>query len=466
MPATNGNRAIRVVLALAGLLLAAAAAGQTPVVDDTHPKSTDKQAATVDASDAAQPAVPTSTEQGQTLMDDSFEVPHGEASVQEQRRQAFRDTDFYAQLRSYYFNSRNLNDTSNEAWALGGSGGFKTGYFRDFFAVGATAYTSQRLEGPLDKDGTKLLAPGQEGYSVIGEAYTELLLGDGIRGSIGLRGYDTPFIGRFDSRMTPNTFEAAVIQGAVGSLNGDAEWRFGAGYVDKIKERDSASFVSMAAAAGAPPGVSRGVSVVGATYKSGDLSIGGVEYYSADIINIAYLEAKDAIALGDRLRLQVAAQYTNQQSVGRDLLTGNAFSAYQFGFKTELAFAGLLLTGAYTVTGDGNGITMQSPWSKYPGYSAVQVDDFNRAGENAWLVRVGYNLPKPNLTAYVLFVHGSRPSEAKQYAQDECDLSLQWQAPGKLRGLKLLARYGLVTQSGPDPLHTNQLRLVLYYTPL
>jgi hypothetical protein len=49
--------------------------------------------------------------------------------------------------------SHKFNGTESEAWALGGSAGFKTGYFRDLFAIGATGYASQRLYGPEDKDG-------------------------------------------------------------------------------------------------------------------------------------------------------------------------------------------------------------------------------------------------------------------------------------------------------------------------
>jgi outer membrane porin, OprD family len=410
---------------------------------------------------------PTSTEQGQTLVDDSFETPNREATVREKRRQAFIDTDFSAQLRSYYMDSKNLNGTQNEAWAIGGSGGFKTGYFRDLFAFAATAYTSQRLEGPEDKSGTQLLAPPQRAYSVVGEAYAELLLTSGLQGSIGFRGYDTPYLSRNDSRMTPNTFEAAVIQGTVGGVDGAPGLRFGGGYIDKIKERDSDHFVSMAEAAGAPSGVSRGVSVAGAIYKAGDLSIGGVEYYSKDIINIAYVEAKDAFALTDGVRLQVAAQHTKQQSTGEDLLMGHAFSGDQYGLKAELVLGGALLTTAYTTTRTENGFTMQSPWSGYPGYTAVQVQNFNRSGENAWMLRAAYNFPVlKGLSTYALYVHGSQPHVVSQYAQDEYDLNIQWKAPtGKLQGLTLLARYGIVTQAGPTQQHTDQLRLAVYYTP-
>jgi outer membrane porin, OprD family len=411
-------------------------------------------------------STPTSTEQGQTPMDSSFEPRDRATVVREERRQAFRDTDFYGELRTFYFDSDNLNGSHSEAWAIGGSAGLKTGYFRDLFAFGATAYTSQPVNAPADKDGTKLLEPGQHGYTVLGESYVDIRLADGVDASIGRKGFDTPFISRFDSRMTPNTFQAAVVQGSVGGDDGAPGWRFGGGYIDQIKQRNSDEFVSMSAAAGAHAGVSRGVSVAGALYQEGSLSVGGIDYYSEDIINIGYFEAKDAFALTNRLSLKLAAQYTGQHSVGENLLMGHEYSARQIGAKIELAFAGALLTAAYTSAGK-TGTNIQSPWSGKPGYTSVQVEDFDRSGETAWMARAAYNFPPlRNLTAYVLYVQGSTPSTAGQYAQREYDLNLEWKASSrKWQALKLLARYGHVSEAGPKQLRANQLRLVLYYDP-
>ena len=58
-----------------------------------------------------------------------------------------------------------------------------------------------------------LLAPGQNGYTVLGEFYAELRIVKDVGITVGAKGYDTPFINRNDTRMTPNTFEAVVLQG-------------------------------------------------------------------------------------------------------------------------------------------------------------------------------------------------------------------------------------------------------------
>jgi len=37
---------------------------------------------------------------------------------------------------------------------------------------------------------------------------------------------------------------------------------------------------------------------------------------------------------------------------------------------------------------------MRSPWSSYPGYTSAQVQDFNRAGEEAFMVKGSYDFSR------------------------------------------------------------------------
>jgi hypothetical protein len=117
------------------------------------------------------------------------------------------------------------------------------------------------------------------------------------------------------------------------------------------------------------------------------------------------------------------------------------------------------------VSPSGSGTDMRNPWGAYPGYTAVQIEYFYRAGENATLLRAAYNFPKrTNLSVYGLWVHGSTPDVAKQYAQEEYDANVQWDAPnGPFKGLQLRVRYGHVSQAGPSNQHENELRVLAYY---
>jgi hypothetical protein len=448
---------------------AQASAAASADTDQTQASTGSDQPPT--GADSPEAPPPDSTEQGHTQLPDSFDHRPVQALLHESSLVGLRDTTFNVQLRSFYLDRDNFNTSQSQAWTLGGSAGFKTGYFADFLSVGATGYTSQRLYGPLDKDGTQLLQTGQQSYTVQGELYAQLKLTDEILATVGRRGFDTPFINTRDSLMTPQTFEVYAVQGTAGSTDGSTALRFGAGYVDQIKLRNSENFQSMATAAGAPGGVDRGVYVAGANYKVGQLSIGAINYYSADIIDIGYTEIKYGIPLGERVSLRLSAQYTDQHSTGDDLLNGKSFSTHQSGFKADLTLGASLLTVARTVTAigtvdaAGSGTSIISPWGGYPGYTAVQIENFFRGGENATMLRAAYNLPKvTGLSVYALWVDGTTPHIAQQYAQREYDLNVQWVVPSPaLNGLKLLARYGHVSQGGPSDQHQDELRLVLYY---
>jgi hypothetical protein len=426
------------------------------------PTATAAAEPTPGGTDSEEVEAPSSTEQGHTQMDESFDRRPVLAILHESRLEGIRDTTINYELRSFYRHLNSFDDDESLAWTLGGSVGFKTGYFWHRLALGATEYTSQPIYAPYDKDGTQLLQPKQHPYTVLGELYGEFLLTDTVKASVGRRAYVTPYINTNDSRMTPATFQAYAIQGTLGG-GGDPVVRFGAGYVDKEKDRNSEEFVPMSNVAGAPAAVQRGVYAAGGNVSSGGLTIGAMDYYSIDIINIAYTEAKYTLPIANRMRLLFSAQYASQASTGNNLLTGHSFSTDQFGLKAELALGGMLLTAAYT--GTGNGANMQNPWGAYPGYTSVEVENFYRAGEDAAMLRAAYNFSSiRGLSAYALYVNGSKPDNPKQYAQDEYDLNVQWIAgPGRLKGLTLLARYGHVSQDGGGNPHQDDLRLVVYY---
>jgi len=420
-------------------------------------------------------AAQSSTEQGQTLMTETFDFRDFQL---ETRRKALEDTKFEFNIRTYYFNRENFNGSQNEAWAIGGWGGIKTGYFLDHFAFGVTGYTSQPLYAPDDKDGTLLLKPGQEGYAVLGEAYAEIRIVDDMILSIGRKAYDTPFINKNDSRMTPNTFEAIVLQGRfdVETLppapptTKDAEpaparkpasIKYGVGYFEEIKERNSDKFVSMSQDAGAP--VDHGVLTAGALYERGKFSVGAIDYYNQDVINIAYAEMKNEFSLGS-VKPRWAVQFVDQRSVGDEVLQATPFSVRQFGVKFEVPVSDFLFTAGYTQASNGNA-NLRAPWSGYPGYTSVQVQDFNRAGENAFLIRVGYDFPcVPGLSAYALAVFGGDPQDPNQFRQDEYDANVQWTPPkGILKGLSVRFRYALVQQHGGNVQDLTDLRGIVNY---
>ena len=446
-----------------------------------------------------------SEEEGHTQLDQSFGLPQGPLERQRPLLEALKETTFEFNFRTFYFDRHDFSGSEKQAWAIGGWLGLKTAYFFDHIAFGVTGYTSQPIYAPDDRDGTLLLGPRQEGYTVLGELYADIRIMEGLNITVGRKGYDTPFINRNDVRMTPNTFEAIVLQGRTelgksstesdkspgmnpdgmglpgvskdnkDSVDSDKEVaalapspdkdvasiKYGVGYFNKIKERNDDFFVSMSRDAGAE--VKRGVFAAGALYEKGKFSIGAIDYYSDDIINIAYGESKVEIPLVDEWRLKLAGQYTDQGSVGDNLLQGHSFSGHQIGIKLELPVRKALFTAAFThAWGNAN---LQNPWSGYPGYTSVQVQDFNRAGESAFLLRAGYDVPwVDGLSAYALAVFGTDPDAATQYRQNEFDFNLQWgPTKGLLKGLSLRLRYAIVEQHGGNVDNLTDFRAICNY---
>src|SRR5882762_11270943 len=261
----------------------------------------------------------TSVEEGRTELDQSFPLPQGRLEKQRPLLAALKETTFEFNFRTFYFDRSDFNGAEKQAWAIGGWLGLKTDYFFDYIAFGVTGYTSQPIYAPDDRDGTLLLGPRQEGYTVLGELYADIRIFEGLNITVGRKGYDTPFINRNDVRMTPNTFEAIVLQGrtelgkdaadqaktpdvnpdgmGLPGLSKDhidsdkevaaptpapekdvAAIKYGVVYFNKIKERNDDFFVSMSRDAGAD--VKRGVFAAGALYEKGKFSIGAIDYYS------------------------------------------------------------------------------------------------------------------------------------------------------------------------------------------
>ncbi len=379
----------------------------------------------------------------------------------------FRDTKLDLNVRTYYFDREKYDDSKSVAWTLGGALSYQSGWFLDRFSLGTVFYTSQKLLGPPEHDGTLLLKPGQESYAVVGQIYGRVKVFEDNFVNLYRYQYNTPFINQNDNRMTPNTFEAYTFTGAYGGKDGALGFNYGFGYFDKIKPRNSDRFISMSEAAGAD--VNRGVFVGGGKVSYKGITFGAIDYYSNDIINIFYTEGSYKLAVTDRLGFLFSAQFTDQRSVGEDLLKGFSFKANQVGVKADASYGGAILTLAYTHTTDG--ADMQSPWSGYPGYTSVQVQDFNRAGENAFMAKLSYNFRRLGLegvTAYTLFVHGwSRvdPSTGSPVPnENEFDTDIQWRPQWKfLKGLWFRVRYAMVHQYERPNNTMNDFRVIVNY---
>jgi hypothetical protein len=279
--------------------------------------------------------------------------------------------------------------------------------------------------------------------------------------------YNTPFINKNDSRMSPLTFEGYTFQGASGPKDGAFSLKYGGGYIEKMKDLNSNDFLWMSRQAGVP--TDRGVWFGGGLFSMGRFSIGAMDYYCDDVINIGYAEAKYTWPVTDKFGVLVSAQYTDQRSTGDNLLTGASFSGQQIGVKTEMSYGGALLAAAFTATS--NSVDLQSPWGGYPGYTSVQVQDFNRTNEKAFLVTAAYDfthLGLDGVTASALFVHGwdRKDPVTGQPAtnENELDFDLQWRAKkGIFKHFWPRMRYAVLNEQGGQERTLHVFRIILNY---
>jgi hypothetical protein len=379
----------------------------------------------------------------------------------------FRDTKLDVNLRTYYFYRDKYDDSKSEAWAIGGALSYRSGWFLNHFGIGAVGYLSEPLYGPDDRDGTQLLKTGQKGYAELGQLYGRVKLIEDNYLNLYRYEYNTPYINKDDGRMTPKTFEGYTFTGSSGGKDGAPGFRYGGGYITKIKERNSEDFVWMSRDAGAA--VDNGVALGGVLFSLGRFSIGAIDYYCEDVLNIGYAEAKYTWPVTQKLGLLFAAQFTDQRSVGDDFLKGFDFSVNQVGVKTEMSYGGALLSLAFTTAS--SGADLQNPWSSYPGYTSVQVQDFNRAKEKAFLVKAAYDftpLGLEGVTAYALFVHGWDRIDSSTGLdvsnENELDLDLQWKPKsGFFKNFWPRFRYAVVHEHEGQERYIHDFRIILNY---
>jgi len=364
--------------------------------------------------------------------------------------------------RSYYLNKQRKGTSDRVAWAAGGSLEYKTGLYRDTVSTGATVYTSQKLYGPHDKDGTRLLRDGQKEITVLGEAYVDIRLNETISTRLYRQGLNLPYLSINDTRMIPNTFEAYTL---TGKKPGD-KFSYGIGHITRMEKQDKASFKYMSDIAGAND-TKKGLSAAGMRYAHSKTLHGGItNHYAWDVMNTLYIEGNSAWDLKNDVALRVSGQYTRQQSIGDELI--GDFNTSVYGLKLGASYRNAILSLAYTSTDEDHDI--RSPFGGYPGYASIIIKDFDRAGEDAWLIGLSYNaseLGLDGLSVFANYVDGDTPDSGSAASPDqqELDITADYYFPKTfIDGLWLRTRVALLNQEGPDATDQQDYRIILNYT--
>ena len=375
----------------------------------------------------------------------------------------FKDAKTTLHLRNYYLNRDTLSDDEYETWAQGGWLGLKTGRIWDILSFGITVYGSYKFYGPEDKDGALLLAPGQENITVLGELYAKFNYARHEL-KLGRQEYDLPFLNRQDNRMIPNTFEGYSL-GAPAAEN--PHFQYGLGYVDKMKKRNSDTFIPMSEAAGVPD-VTRGAYAGGGRYKFAEaLTLEAFDVYTPDIINIFYAEAVSKFETEGGIGFKLAAQFTQENSVDDELLERASDSTYAFGGKADISYNKAVLT--LVLTGNSSSEDLISPYGTYAGYNSIIINDYNRAGEYGLRTGLSYDFAElglKGLSAFGNYVWGFNavdPDSGDDIPnQDELDLTLDYKFKGSwLDGLSIRLRGAFINEEGGNSLQ--DYRVIVNY---
>jgi hypothetical protein len=331
-----------------------------------------------------------------------------------------RDVEIGWNTRSYYFNRNRFESGRKEAFALGGALRMRSGWLADTVQLAGTLYTSQKLIGKQDRDGTMLLRPAQRSYTVFGEAYATIRYRDHAI-ILYRHEMDLPYVNRDDSRMTPNTFEGYKGRGKIEFLD-EGVVEYGLGYLDKIKLRNDNGFVSLSEAAGVD-GADHGMFYGGIRISPlENIHVGAINYYVEDTINIAYVDLDYLKRFSDDLAIRMRAQFSHQQSVGDDDLTGSSFDTWVIGGRVAMSYRNFTFSAGFTTTD--SEMEILNPFGSYPGFVALMRRNFNRAGEDAWQVGLAYDFARLGLHGFSAFAnyaegYGARDSATRSSLPDE-----------------------------------------------
>jgi len=284
-----------------------------------------------------------------------------------------RDSTLAFNFRTYDFRRKNRDGSKSEATATGGELALDTGKIAGIAEVGLSYYFSLGLRAPSDKPGSGLLDDDQGDLHTLGRAFLRIGDSETLEARLFRQVFSLPYINRDVGRMIPRTHEAYVLKHA------NTNFDFAAGHFTRTKAQGSDDFQHMSEEAGAS-GTSKGVTAAVGKFRLGDsATIGVFNYYGWDTYNTLYAEADWSSALFRDYGIKVGGQYTNQQSVG-DELVGN-FDTNQYGLQLAGSYQSTVLSLAYTYTDDDAAI--RRDWGAPPGYNFAFMETFLRAGEHA-----------------------------------------------------------------------------------
>ncbi len=381
----------------------------------------------------------------------------------------FRDMKLAVYLRTHDLDRDNASGPRSRAWAGGSALAIKTGFLDDWLQLEAAGATSQPLFAPEDEGGTLLLTQNQAEVSSFAIANARIRF-TGQEVVLGRQLIKTPYVNPQDNRMLPNTVEGAVLT----RRRDEAQtFDYGVGYLWGFKARDSSYFVPFSEKLGVTE--DRGVLAGGAKVVPIDgLTIGAIDYLIADVLNTSFAEL-DWIIDAAPLQFRFSVNYTDQRTVGADLIAGAPYATDQVSARFAASYANVTLLVAGSE--NGKGAALQGPFGSFPAYTVLDQLNFNEAGQKTAVVGAAYDLSHLVLDGLKLQTRYGwawdavdAPSGSPLTRQNEFNVELEYlPTAGPLRNIHVQVFYSMVELPNNPAGETQQPQargIVTYLVPL
>lgn len=475
MHANRRPRAAPLAASLLGILLAVTGAVPSALADQDDdaervPASVGEIYSPIQRTFAHQPALPGGPRRPQFR---SVPAPDGEPVLMESLKQRLQSADpFFRDMKmDVYLRSQALgrDNARSAAWAGGSAFAVHTGFLDNWLQLEAAAATSQPLYAPAGEGGTLLLTDNQAEVTSFAIANAKMR-GFGQELVVGRQLIKTPYINPQDNRMLPNTFEGAAL---VRQRAEAGAFDYGVGYLWGFKARDSSCFVPFSQALGLPE--DRGILLAGAKAMPVEgLTVGAINYYMDDVLSTTFAEA-DWIIDAAPFQLRWSVNYTDQRTVGADLLGGGPYTTGQLSGRFAASYANATLL--FAASRNASAAALAGPFGSFPAYTVLDQLNFNEAGQQTLVVGAAYDFSKLITDGLKLqtrygWAWGAvdGPTGAPLTRQNEFNVELEYlPAAGPLKNIHVQIFYSAVELPGNPPGETQQPQvrgIVTYLVPL
>jgi hypothetical protein len=477
MSTTSSPRAAPRAALLFGVVLLATAGAPVSVIADQDddaervPSSAGQIYSPIERTFDKQPALPGGPRQFVAPMSEPQTEPVLFQDLKDRLRYAdplFRDMRMSFYTRTHALDLENGVGPPSKAWALGAALGLRTGFLDDWLQFEIAAATSQPLWAPEGEGGTLLLTDNQAEVSSLGIANAHMR-GFGQELTIGRQLVKTPYINPQDNRMIPNAVEGVALM----RRRDEAQTLdYGFGYLWGFKARDSSYFVPFSEELGVEE--DRGVAVAGAkVMPAKGLTLGGIDYLIPDVLNTAFTEL-DWIVDAAPVQVRFSVNYTDQRTVGADLIAGAPYDANQVAARFAASYANA--TFLVAASRNGNGAALQNPFGSFPAYTVLDQLNFNAAGQETVVIGAAYDFSNILLdglklqTRYGWSWGAQATTDTPAGRQNEYNLELEYLPTyGPLKNVHVQVFYSAVAFPDNPPGETQQPQVrgvVTYLIPL